>query len=153
MLHSVRQEGVVKLEGEEKEWFHSTVAKLLYLSKRVRNDILVAVSFLTTRIVGPDSDDRSKLVRVLSYLNNTRDIGMVLECSEEVRVTAFIDASYGVLPGHRSVSGCMITLGKGPIYAKCSKQRIVSKSSTEAELVALSDCSSMAIWVRNFLLE
>ena len=153
MLHSVREDGIIKLAGEEKEWFHSTVAKLLYLSKRVRNDLLVAVSFLTTRIVGPDSDDRSKLIRVLNYLNSTRDLGMVLECSEEVKVTAFIDASYGVLPGHRSVSGCMITLGKGPIYAKCSKQRIVSKSSTEAELVALSDSASMVIWIRNFLLE
>jgi len=153
MLHSVRDGEVVKLNMEEKEKFHSLVAKLLYLSKRVRNEILVAVNFLTTRIVSPDSDDWTKLIRLINYLHGTRQLSMVLECSEVISVTAYIDASYGVLPGHKSISGCTITLGKGPIYSKCSKQKIVSKSSTEAELVALSDCSSMVIWCRNFLLE
>jgi hypothetical protein len=47
----------------------------------------------------------------------------------------------------------MITLGKGPIYAKCSKQKLVSKSSEEAELVALSDETSRVVWCRNFLLQ
>ena len=35
---------------EAKEHFHSLTAKLLYLSKRTRPDILVAVSFLTSRV-------------------------------------------------------------------------------------------------------
>jgi hypothetical protein len=34
---------------------------------------------------------------------------------------------------------------------KSSKQKIVTKSSTEAELVASSDYASHALWVRNFL--
>jgi Reverse transcriptase (RNA-dependent DNA polymerase) len=34
------------LEAEEKEWFHSTVALLLYVSTRVRKDISVPVGFL-----------------------------------------------------------------------------------------------------------
>jgi hypothetical protein len=47
--------------------FHSTVAKLLFLAKRGRPDILLAVSFLTTRVKKPDDDDWKKLVRVLGY--------------------------------------------------------------------------------------
>ncbi len=35
---------------------------------------------------------------------------------------------------------------------KSSKQRIVTKSSTEAELVALSDSLGEIIWMREFLL-
>ena len=42
--------------------------------------------------------------------------------------------------------------GSGPILAKSSKQKIVTKSSTEAELVALSDLASLVIWSRDFLL-
>ena len=37
----------------------------------------------------------------------------------------------------------VIGLGGGPVYAKSSSQKINTKSSTEAELVALSDsCKS-----------
>ena len=37
------------------------------------------------------------------------------------------------------------------MYAKSTKQKLVSKSSTEAELVALSDEASQVLWTRNFL--
>jgi hypothetical protein len=35
---------------------------------------------------------------------------------------------------------------------KSTKQKLVTKSSTEAELVALSDYASQAIWLRNFII-
>ena len=37
--------------------FHHFVEKLLYLSKRARPDIQLAVSFLCTRVRGTDTDD------------------------------------------------------------------------------------------------
>jgi hypothetical protein len=43
-------------------------------------------------------------------------------------------------------------LGKGAFYVQSSKQKIVSKSSTESELIAVSDGLSEVIWARNFLL-
>lgn len=51
--------------------FHSAVAKLLYLAKRVRGDILTAVSYLTTRVRAPTEDDQEKLERIIKYLRNT----------------------------------------------------------------------------------
>jgi len=56
------------LEGEMAELFHSITAKLLFLAKRGRPDIQVAVAFLTTRVKGPDKDDYKKLARVIKYL-------------------------------------------------------------------------------------
>ena len=41
------------LEGEMAELFHSITAKLLFLAKRGRPDIQVAVAFLTTRVKVP----------------------------------------------------------------------------------------------------
>lgn len=38
------------------------------------------------------------------------------------------------------------------VYCKSSKQKLVSKSSTESELVALADGLPMALWTRNFLI-
>ncbi len=41
-------------------FFHRIVAKLLYLSKRARPDILLAVQYLTTRVKSPTiTDERS----------------------------------------------------------------------------------------------
>ena len=77
---------------------------------------------------------------------------MVLIADDEIAVTGYVDASYGVHSDGKSHTGAVITLGKGAIFAKSSKQKIVSKSSTEAELIALSDMSSQIIWTRNFLI-
>ena len=90
------------LSDAERESFHSAVAKLLFLSKRVRPDIQTAVSFLTTRVQKPDADDKKKLARVLKYLNKTKDLCMVLapSCIDEVDV--FVDASYGTHPDGKS---------------------------------------------------
>ena len=51
--------------------FHSFVAKLLYLSKRTRPDILTLVAFLTTKVHAPSEDDRSKLHKGMGYLAGT----------------------------------------------------------------------------------
>ena len=51
----------------------------------------------------------------------------------------------------KSHTGSVIALGKGAIYAKSGTQRLMTKSSTEAELVALSDAANQVLWTRNFL--
>ena len=139
-----------KLSVEDTKWFHSGVAKLLYLSKRVRPDIILSVSFLTTRVQSPDVDDMKKLVRVFQYLNGTRELGICLTPGHEL--SAFIDASYGIHADGKSHSAMVISLGLGPLFVKSNKQKIVTKSSTEAELIALSDMCSPVIWSREFLL-
>jgi hypothetical protein len=137
----------------EKDKFHSLTAKLLYLSKRVRPDILTAISFLSKRVLTPTGQDKKKLERVLKYIRGTKDKGIVLEAGKCLSILAYIDSSYGVHMDMRSHTGCVIGLGLGPIYAKSSGQKINTKSSTEAELVGLSDSTGQVVWTRNFLLE
>ncbi len=48
---------------QEKAKFHSIVAKLLYLGKKGRPDILLPVQFLCTRVQNPTVDDERKLER------------------------------------------------------------------------------------------
>ena len=140
------------LSKSDKEHFHSIVAKLLYLSKRTRPDIMVAVNFLTSRVLVATQQDREKLYRVLKYLYGTQKWGIVLESDDNLLLLrVFIDASYGVHSDGKSHTGLVLMMGKGVIICKSVKQKINTKSSTEAELVALSDSISMAIWCRNFL--
>jgi len=141
-----------KLDKAEATIFHSRVAKLLYLVKRVRPDALTAVAFLTTRVQCCTTEDRDKLNRLLRYLNGTKTFGVILEADKELCILAYIDASYGVHADGKSHTGLLISLGRGGVYMKSGKQKIVTKSSTEAELVALTDSLSQVIWTRDFII-
>ena len=143
-----------KATAEESAWFHSMTAKVLYLAKRVRPECLTAVAFLSTRVNECDKDDIQKLRRLLGYLKGSRDRGIILRIGENMRVRAYIDAAYGVhQESGKSHTGCAIVIGDGgPVYNKSAKQKIVTKSSTEAELVGLSDTASQAIHMRNFVI-
>ena len=143
-----------KLDRKDRDYFRSYTAKLLYLAKRIKPEMLTGVSFLTTRANEPDTDDLAKLIRALGYLLATRERGICLCIGETLSVQAFVDAAYGVhTSSGKSHSGCAVVLGAaGPVHVKSTKQKLVTKSSTEAELVALSDYASQAIWVRNFII-
>jgi len=84
----------------------------------------------------------------------TPDRGIVLRIGEHMSVRAYIDAAYGVhTTSGKSHSGCVITLDDaGPVFVKSAKQKIVTKSSTESELVFLSDNASQALHLRNFVI-
>lgn len=135
--------------------FRTFVAKMLYLSKRVRPECLTPVSFLSTRVHEVDIDDVAKLRRLLGYLRATPNRGIILRIGEHMSVRAYIDAAYGVHGASgKSHTGCAIVLGDaGALSVRSCKQKIVTKSSTEAELVGLSDSAAQAIHLRNFVIE
>jgi hypothetical protein len=140
------------LDADEREYFHSVVAKLLYLSKRVRPDLLTAVGFLAKRVTVSTKMDKVKLERVLRYLNGTPHLGLTLRPSVDLSIFSYIDASYAVHHDMKSQTGVAITLGEGITYSKSTTQQLNSKSSTEAELIALTDAAGHVIWVRDYLL-
>jgi hypothetical protein len=81
--------------------------------------------------------------------------GIVLNATgvgKSITVKGFIDASFGCHSDGKSHTGVVVTLGDGPVYVRSVKQRIVTKSSTEAELVALSDESGALIDIKMFLI-
>ena len=149
-IFKVRENGLIN--DTKKDLFHSTTARLLYLAKRARPDLLVAVSYLTKRVQKPTNDDYSKLERAVKYLRHTKKYGITLQCDNIINILAYIDASHGVHDNMRSHTGSVVTMGKGPLYAKSSSQKINTKSSTESELVGLSDSIGQVIWARNFLI-
>jgi hypothetical protein len=153
-LFETRQESPT-LDNNEKEYFHRQVAKLLYLAKRTKPECLTAVAYLTTRVTKSNLDDMVKLGKLLKYIRKTKDSGIVLRPGElGLQVRCYIDAAYGVHDNGKSVTGSVVVIGEaGPLHAKSSKQKIVTKSSTEAELVAASDSANQALFIREFLME
>jgi hypothetical protein len=150
-LFSMKDEDVLCAEPSRKT-FHTTVAKLLYLGKRIRPDILLTVSFLCTRVTKATTRDLEKLKRLVNYVACTKDMVLTLKVEYPIRLLCFVDASYGEHVDGKSHTGVAITLGAGVFLAKSSKQKIVTKSSTEAELVAITDSLGDLLFVRNLLL-
>ena len=141
-----------KLNKVKQEVFHSCVMELHYLAKRTRSEILTAVSYCATRVLCPDEDDEKKLDRILSYLFNTRGRQLTLRIGPVIEIRAYVDASFGTYQDMKSVTGVVIQIGDATVYVKSSKQKIVTKSSTEAELVGISDALTQVLWTREFLI-
>lgn len=100
----------------------------------------------------PNQDDEKKLDRILSYLLGTREIVLILLIGPSMEVRAYVDASFGTYQDKKSVTGIIIMIGNASVFVKSSKQKIVTRSSTEAELVRLSDALSQILWTRKYLL-
>ena len=152
-LFKVREDAEMAIE-EQRIKFHRPVAKMLYHVKRARPDCLTAVAYLATRVTQCTSDDLVKLDRLLKYLSATRDRGLVFAAgSKGIVVSVLIDAAYGVHADGKSHTGSCVVVGeRGAVHSKSAKQQIVTKSSTEAELVALSDSTNQALHVRHFII-
>jgi hypothetical protein len=51
----------------------------------------------------------------------------------------------------KSHTGGTMAMGKGSVYSTLTRQKLNTKSLTEAELVAVDDCMPQVLWTRYFL--
>lgn len=137
---------------EDAKCFHTMTAKSLFLSKRARPDVQQGVAFLTTRAKGPDKDDCEKLSRVIECLRADPRLALTLEADDVQTVKWWFDASFAVHPDMKSHTGATMSIGeKGSQCTTFTRQKLNAKSSTEAELVGVSDMMPMVLWTRHFL--
>ena len=133
------------------EVFHHIVAKLLYVAKRARPDIDLAVSFLCTRVASPTKGDKKKLKRLLEYVSGTLDMIRIIGWNGNEVLQTWVDASYAVHRDMRSHTGAAMSLGHGTIHHRSAKQKLNTKSSTEAELVGASEYIGWTLFAKRFL--
>jgi len=140
------------LASEEQDAMRSATASLLYLARRTYPELLPVTAHLTTRVGKYTTEDEGKFIRAMKYLNTYPNGGVTLRAeSGDIQIHAYVDASHGVHADGRSHTGCVITLGSGSVFTRSGKQKAVSRSSTEAELIALSDSLPTILWARQFL--
>ncbi len=149
-LFKVNPKGI-KLDKEKAEAYHTSVAKGLFVAKRSRGDILPTIAYLCTRVKEPDEDDWKKLIKLLKYLNGTREDYLTLEADNPMVIKWYADASFAVHHDMKSHTGGIMTMGEGAVQCYSSKQKINTKSSTEAELVGADDVINQLIWTKRFL--
>ena len=152
----------VRLGGDEKDKFHTMVAKILYLAKHARPDLLLASTFLCTRVQCPGKDDWKKLKRIGRYLNGSKDLFLRIgnDCVDvnnnkenTVNVNVYVDASFAVHDTMRSHTGAIISIGGVPVFYKSSKQGLNANSSTQAEIIGISQILPQAVSTAEFIKE
>jgi hypothetical protein len=134
--------------------FLSKLMKTRYLV-RTRPDIELACSGLCTRSRSPVKGDMFTLDRVLAYLRGTSEYGIAIRDSD-LQLAAYFDAGFGVHMDRKSHNGHLVVLGCGanriPVHWRSTKQKIVTTSSTEAELVCVFDGLDFLIWFKRVLI-
>jgi hypothetical protein len=141
------------LNEKEADFFHRTTARLLFAAKRARPDLQVAIAYLCTRVKSPNQSDYRKLTRVIKYLRLTIFIPLVLGWDGTGKLMWSVDASFAVHKDMRSHTGAVLTLGQGALMSMSLKQKINTKSSTEAELVGVDDAMNFVEWIQLFVEE
>ena len=96
-------------------------------------------------------NDFKKLARVVKYLWATRDMTLTLGLQNDGVMTWLVDASYAVHNDMKGHTGGTMSLGHGSIYSSSTNQKLVSRSSTEAELISVYDIMPQLVWTGNFM--
>ena len=92
-------------------------------------------------------------LRVLKYLYLTKEKKLIYKRNLNAEtLECFVDADWaGDVVDRKSTTGYVIKLYNNVIFWKSRKQNIVTKSSTAAEYVALSDCVTELLLIRDLL--
>jgi len=85
----------------------------------------------------------------MQYLQCTHELTLIKE--PEDHASWCVDSFYTVHPDMKSHSGIYMTLGKGATFMASTKQKLSTKSMTEAELVVIDDSMVQVLWTRHFL--
>ena len=87
------------------------------------------------------------------FLQNTKDECLKLTIDISGVARWYVDAAFAVHPDMRSHTGAFMTMGRGAFISSSNKQKINTRSSTEAELIGVDDVISTIIWTKLFLQE
>ncbi|HND47413.1 MAG TPA: Ty1/Copia family ribonuclease HI, partial [Anaerolineales bacterium] len=135
---------------KDKHKYISMVMSLMYLARLTRPDILMPVSFLSTKAQSPTLKNYKDIQQVVRYVSDTRDDCVVFsKC--DLKVKLFADASHLTHPDGRGHTGIIIFLGKTFITARSVKQKVQARSSTEAEIIAAEECATYIPFLKGLL--
>jgi hypothetical protein len=138
--------------------YMSIVGSLQYIAIVTRPDIAFAASALARYMSNPTRFLLKCAERTLRYLGKTKNLSLTYcgtdKASEQTLVLGYSDADYaGCMSTAKSTSGMLITYQGLPIYWRSKRQPIVTISTAEAELVALTDTALQVQWLQMLLSE
>jgi hypothetical protein len=134
------------------------VGSIGYIASATRPDVSKAHSKLAEFLINPSQRHIDAAYQTLGYLYSTKDRALCYNASVSTDTAHIVDCEepdfYGATDAsfadhkstRKSSQGYIFFLFGGPIDWKATLQRCVTKSTTEAELVAASSAGTELLW-------
>ena len=142
---------VKALDEPRSDIYRKFVAKLIWVMKRGRPDVEPTISFLCTRVKGPDKDDWHKFKRCMCWIKQTATDVRTIGADNLLDMLVMIDSAHAVHDNMRGHTGGITSYGTGIIDQKSSKQKMNTRSSTETEHVGTSEYLPKPIYFELFM--
>ena len=156
-LYETLMEQNLKLEPaqevNEKIKYRNLIGALLYISSGTRLDVSYSVNYLSRFQNCYNESHYKSALRILKYLYLTKDLKLRYKRNATVDILeCYVDADWaGDCVDRKSITGYIIKLFGNVIHWKSRKQGSVTKSSTSAECVALSEAESEVLLIKDLL--
>src|SRR5271170_5132927 len=132
--------------------YQRKIGSLLYIAVITRLDVAFAVSRLSRFITNPGPKHHEGADQVLHYLKHTRSLALQYGGEDHFRVAS--DASFADNSiDRKSSQAYVMKLFGGVIGWRANKQATVTTSTTEAELLALSQAAKEAMFISRLVKE
>ena len=133
--------------------YQHLVGKLIYLTI-TRPDIAFTIHTLSQFMQKPTTSHMQAAKRVLRYLKSSPGQGILLGSQSAAILTAYSDSDWAGCPiTRKSTTGFCVLLGNSPISWKTKKQKVVARSSAEAEYRAMALTTCEVVWLSQLLKE
>jgi hypothetical protein len=123
------------------------IMSLMFLARFTRADILMPTTFLATRSANPKQRDYNKAMKILNFVAKTKSRHLMFKNTVNLELTVYTDASHMLHADAKGHGGILVTFGGTIIATKSFKMKLVTKSSTESELVAVEESIPYVLWM------
>jgi hypothetical protein len=131
--------------------FQVKTGSILYAAVITRPDVAFAASRIIRHNANPSQKHYDAADCILNYLQATRDYALQLGGADDFEVSS--DASFADNQDRKSSQAYAMKLFGGLIAWRANKQDTVTTSTTEAELLALSQAAKESLFVSRLLQE
>jgi hypothetical protein len=133
--------------------YQRMVGRLIYLS-HTRPDIAYAISIVSQFMHAPSKRHMAAVTRILKYLKGTPGKGLLFSKNEQRGVHGYTDSDWaGNQIDRRSTAGYFTFVEGNLVTWRSKKQKVVARSSAEAEFRGLAKGICELLWVRRVLQE
>ena len=119
---------------------------------QTRPDISLPLNKIQKVAHSPTDRVWKAILRVLSYLNATKDLGITYVRGSGLDLDVWVDSSYADdVVDRRSTTGLAVAVGGTLVNGTTKTQRVPAQSSSEAEYLAAAEAVKEALYVRAVL--
>ena len=134
--------------------YQRLVGRLIYLA-HTRPDVAYVVSVVSQFMHNPSENHMNAVLRILRYLKSAPGRGVMFsKHNNHLKVCGFTDADWaGSITDRKSTSGYFTFVGGNLVTWKNKKQKVVTRSSAEAEYRGMAHRVCELLWIRTLLFD